>query len=110
MPMGLEELFATADLNPECLICPESSDDKATGATTQAVMAQARTPGHLSYIYLVPGREGVGADDVVLIEPLRNHAGEGINVLYADGRVEWLSGPPATELLQNARQPATRPH
>jgi prepilin-type processing-associated H-X9-DG protein len=45
------------------------------------------------YIYTIPRAErmmsSVAADRVVLHEPLSNHAGNGLHVLFADGSVEW---------------------
>jgi prepilin-type processing-associated H-X9-DG protein len=85
-------LLLTEDLASEAFICPATDDTRAEGATTQAV-ATSLTMGahHLSYVYTGNGLSvKSSADAVVAYEPLSNH-GDGMNVLYADGHVQWLT-------------------
>ncbi|HEY2589311.1 MAG TPA: H-X9-DG-CTERM domain-containing protein [Tepidisphaeraceae bacterium] len=65
-------------------------------------------PGNYPYIYRGAGlTDAVPADIVLLYEPLQNH-GSGINVLHADGSVEWLDRKDAIAFLDRLRS-ATGP-
>jgi prepilin-type processing-associated H-X9-DG protein len=58
-------------------------------------------PGHCSYIYLGKGLNDrtVAADTVVLYEPLTNHQGDGMHVLFGDFHVEWVPASIAQTIL-----------
>jgi hypothetical protein len=51
-PETLGILRETEDITPDAFICPSSDDTRAQGPTTQAVVADLTSGGHLSYIYL----------------------------------------------------------
>lgn len=92
-PGRFEDLLLTQDITSEVFICPESDDERAVGPTTQAAVAQFSTPGHLSYIYVgseLTTKDLPDSTLVVAYEPLKNHHGNGMNVLFADGHVEVL--------------------
>lgn len=38
---------------------------------------------------------------MVLVEPLENHEGSGMNVLYADGTTKFLARPEAEKVLES---------
>jgi prepilin-type processing-associated H-X9-DG protein len=99
-PNTLAELMEE-QLTTNVFICPQSLDAASTGATTQAVAADFQKPGHLSYIYLGKGlrADTVSDDTVVLYEPLSNHAGAGMNVLFGDGHTEFISPAVGTKFL-----------
>ncbi|HEY8665921.1 MAG TPA: H-X9-DG-CTERM domain-containing protein [Tepidisphaeraceae bacterium] len=89
-PDMIEELL-DEDFGAEILVCPSTNDTKAIGATTQAIAANVATPGHLSYIYLGKGFTSQCLPNTVLCyEPVTNH-GDGSNVLFGDGHVEFMS-------------------
>jgi hypothetical protein len=95
-PPTLEPLLATQDITSEVFCCPSSNAIKAEGATPQQVaQALAANPAkHLSYVYIGPHRNPPPPlsrrGRVVCYEPLDNHDGDGMNVLYENGSVEWL--------------------
>ena len=75
-------------------------------------------PGHVSYIYLGKGLSAESATEgtVLLYEPLSNHTGDGMNVLFADFHVEWLTAAEASTVLKQVaakrfpvRYPMTQP-
>lgn len=111
--------FENEDLTPAVFVCPSSNDLPAAGPTTQATVANLLVPGHLSYVYLGKGLNDKTAlpDMVLAYEPLSNHNNYGMNALFGDLRVEWLSAAEAQPLLnQVASQtwpvripPATQP-
>lgn len=90
LPDTLEQLVASGELAPDALVCPTSNDTIAPGATPQAQAASLATPGHLSYVYLGKGLDHrANADVIIAYEPPSNHRNDGMNVLYADGHVEF---------------------
>lgn len=101
-PSQLGQLITGADINPEVLVCPDSNDMKATGANTQQILADFAKPGHCSYVYLGAGltSKTVLADTVVAYENLADHGGDGMNVLFGDGHVDWFNKNGATYLLK----------
>ena len=83
----LAVLPAQTDLEVRFLSCPATDDERAAGARP-------------SYIYFGKGlTEPVEATKIVVVEPLENHEGSGLNVLYGGGRVEWLDRPAAEAVL-----------
>ena len=98
----MESILASEDLSPQAFVCPSSNDMPVpTLATTQATAAGLRQPGHCSYIYLGTGLtdQMVAPDMVLAYEPLTNHGGTGMNVLFGDFHVEWLARGDAMDLL-----------
>lgn len=97
-PDTLDELIVKADLNPEVFVCPSSGDSAAPGATPQEMATNLSKPGHLSFVYLGKGlKNPVHPDRIVAHELLGNH--DGMNVLYADGHVEWFGDAQAKQIL-----------
>ena len=108
-PDRIDRLLAYVPSN--VFVCPSCGDTPASGQTPQLLAADLAKGGHLSYVY-VGYAYGTGslvnpATTIVLYEPLTNHS-DGINVLYADGSVNFLArGMAVTTIAQvNAR---TRP-
>jgi len=102
-PDSLQTMLKYTDITAEAFVCPSTSD-------TMATAAGPLSPGHVSYVYLGRGMTNNLASSVVLAyEPLSNHADEGMNVLYGDCHVEWLTKAQALRMLQGLRTPATGP-
>lgn len=117
-PDDLESLLTTEDIVPATMNCPTTSDVPAQGPTKQAMLEEFRKPGHVSYVYVGKGLTLKSpADAVVLFEPLSNHtndgmtvwserladrSGDGMNVLFADGHVEWLVNEDGRAILAQA--------
>ncbi len=101
-PPALDLLISTQDVGTSVFICPSSNDDKAQGATSELRVQDFRTtPGRCSYIYIGAAfTQGTAtAAHVIAYEPLANHSKGGMNVLYGDGHVDWLSAADARYLL-----------
>jgi prepilin-type processing-associated H-X9-DG protein len=102
-PPDLATIFQDEDLIPEVFVCPQTPTPPPAGPTTQAVAAQLKRPGVSDYIYVGDGLTTSSLDDsVVLYEPLSDHGGDGMNVLFADGRVVWVEGKASRSILQQA--------
>lgn len=81
-------LLMTQDLVPEVFVCPVSDVERAP--TREAFVG---TFADSSYLYLAGGLTDVsklGDDVVLLIDRPENHDGDGGNVLFADGHVEFI--------------------
>ena len=110
-PMQLEDLVKPNLLQPVSLTCPFTTD---MPAANEAELARG---GHNSFVFRAAGRAAseIGADEIVVHEPLTNHAGEGAMALFGDGHVEWLTPMDLTKMLSRdpapsaATTPATRP-
>jgi prepilin-type processing-associated H-X9-DG protein len=109
-PPRFEDLLLTEDIGSEVFTCPSSNDTMAPGTTPQAQAQNLSTGGHLSYIYLGAGHALNSSPTAVLAyEPLSNHAGGGINVLYFDGTVTFIPAPQARQLLKTLKPPPLAP-
>ena len=114
-PDTLQQLCEDTDLSPENLVCPSSSDVAARGPTTREWVAQLAMPGHLSYTYMGQGLTTATADPnrPILYEAMSNHdlgvaRWAGMNILFADGRVEFFDPITAKKRLA-AVAPTTLP-
>jgi prepilin-type processing-associated H-X9-DG protein len=114
-PDRLEDLLSNEiDLTPDVFVCPSSKDTPATAATTrQSATRLSSEPGHLSYIYLGKGlTDKAEATVLVAYEPM-NHHGDGCNMLFADGHVEYVPSAQAKAIINQATSrpttAATRP-
>jgi prepilin-type processing-associated H-X9-DG protein len=109
LPASLEDLAIAGDITPETLICPESHDKPAMGKGT-ALATALKKPGHNSYIYLGTGRAAAefGSGDLLAYDFPSNHGGVGVNALFGDGHVEYLSRTGLQTLLARTRA-STRP-
>jgi prepilin-type processing-associated H-X9-DG protein len=89
--------FGAAPAPASVSICPEAALHGVPPATTGKVITS-------SYIYVPPtvqllGKMSSPATTVAAYEPLANHGGRSVNVLYWDGHVELLQGAPAQAMV-----------
>ncbi|MDB5355449.1 MAG: hypothetical protein JWN24_1902 [Phycisphaerales bacterium] len=88
----------STSMSLDVLVCPSSTDSPPTTASGIS------TPGHLSYVYAGSGLTNrAGPNEVLAYEPLSNHKNDGINVLYADGHVEFQTRANAQRIIQQAK-------
>ena len=106
LPDDFSTLLVKEDLTSAVFNCPRSNDVPAEGATPQEQAENLKKPDRCSYRYFGKGLSLPLPDDRILaLEPLENHEGEGMNVLYADGRVEWVNASEAAGAMQKATTP-----
>ena len=89
------------DISVTAFVCPASNDTPAVaGATPQASAANVQAGGHLSYVYLGKGMTNTQPANAVLVyEPLTDHRNQGMNVLFGDGHVDWVTAQSANQIL-----------
>ena len=98
-PPRLEDLLLAGNITADVYVCPSSKDTIAPGATAQAQAAVLSSGGHESYIYIPNLNTSASAQTVLLYEPLTDHSGAGMNVLYGDGHVEFDTRQQATGII-----------
>jgi prepilin-type processing-associated H-X9-DG protein len=91
-PASFQELLPAADITTEVFVCPLSTDTRAFGPTTLETLQVFGEPGHNSYVYAGAGLTSatITPSHVLAYENLSNHGGDGMNVVYGDGSVEWV--------------------
>jgi hypothetical protein len=92
-PPNIDALVLTQDVRFEQLVCPSTTDTPAPGPTMQAALRNLHAqPGHCSYTYVGRGltNRTATAEHVVAYEPISNHGGAGISVLFGDGHTLFL--------------------
>jgi prepilin-type processing-associated H-X9-DG protein len=91
-PDDLGALLLTQDLTAEVFICPSSQGERAPGQTPQEQAQQLSDPLHMTYVYAGKGKSRPAAQPDAMIlgyEHVEHHNCDGMNVLYADGHVEF---------------------
>jgi prepilin-type processing-associated H-X9-DG protein len=89
MPPDLQEVAKTEDLTPDVLHSP---------------FGDAKAAGDYTYFALDVLNKDVPPDVVIAYDAAELRSGEGANVLYADGHVEWLDRDGVNKALEKAAQ------
>jgi hypothetical protein len=112
-PDSFRTILLSEDVGSDKFVSPLSFDTPAQGANQQAIADQLTAGGHLSYVYL--GNEltttNVTPDTIVAYEKLE-HDVDGTNILYSDGRVDWIDRVIAAKIIASAQAgkfPVTMP-
>jgi prepilin-type processing-associated H-X9-DG protein len=84
-PPDLQTLVRSGDLEPRILISPRDP-----------------SPDECSYEYIAGQTSGSAARNVLAYEP--DYDGEGGNILFADGRVEWVKPPEYQRVIDETRK------
>lgn len=102
-PDQIEQIL-DKDLAGEIFVCVATHETPGRG-TREQKQAEIAAGRHYSYIYVGSGLKTDCASNVVLMyEPLTNHHGRGMNVLFADYHIEFLDAKSAEAML-NSRVP-----
>jgi prepilin-type processing-associated H-X9-DG protein len=110
LPPDLPTLYLAEDLTAEQFVCPVSGDEIANGMKTPAVAGKLSDKPHCSYIYVGAGQTiSAPSHTVLAYEPASNHSGDGANVLFGDGHVEFLGAKQLPAALAPTTTPATAP-
>jgi prepilin-type processing-associated H-X9-DG protein len=88
-PPDLGTLIKTEDVTAEVFVCPDTNTHPPPNMSPDDAADWVNK--NSDYIYIGAGlRQGAGRDVVVCYEKDDNHGGDGINVLFGDGHVEFL--------------------
>ena len=100
-PDTLEHLLHSQDITAHVYVCPSSNDTVAAGANAQAIVNDMAGGGHVSYVYAGKGLTSQSpADAILAYEPMTNHSGDGTNILFGDGHVEFVTKNRAQALIR----------
>ena len=95
-PPDFPTMLQTQDITAEVFTCPSTPTDRATGATTQRVVASLLAGDHLDYAWVGAGLKNDAPAEVVLAFDLERHVPRdaatttGMNVLTADGVAQFV--------------------
>jgi hypothetical protein len=112
-PDSFRTILLSEDVSSDRFVSPLSFDTPAQGGNQQAIADQLTAGGHLSYVYLGNGltTTNVTPDTIVAYEKLE-HVVDGTNILYSDGRVDWVDRVIAAKIIASAQAgkfPVTMP-
>ena len=99
-PPSLAVLCRQEEISSEMMVCPSSNDERSPAPDTAGVVAdvqaaETNAAGHkhrLSYIYVASQLTTTTTSETTIVayEPLDNHSGEGVSVLFGDGHVDFI--------------------
>ncbi len=95
-PEKLSDLYPNYVDNVKLFTCPSAGGPKIT--------KKEEIDSRTSYIYVTGLTEASLSDAVVIYEDPSNHRGEGGNVAFADGHVEWLSAEELKPIMARRRE------
>jgi len=100
-PPDLGTLVKTEDIRPAVFVCPTSGTPVPPGNLTLDQAADW-VNANSSYVYVGAGLKA-GADPAIVVayEKDENHR-DGMNILFADGHVDWVPLDRAHELIQQS--------
>ncbi len=110
-PPDLGTLVTTQDISPEVFACPSSSTSLPAAIRGAAPAQQAAWVNeNAAYVYLLPPGTtmNLNPEIVVLHERLDNHDHDGMNLLFADGHVEFMNMPAAQREIEKSKRELAR--
>ncbi|HEY1686166.1 MAG TPA: hypothetical protein VGG19_15475 [Tepidisphaeraceae bacterium] len=101
-PPDLGTLVLTEEISPRVFLCPSASSHLPAGFSTMSAEDQAVWVSKNSdYIYLGKGmNSSVNPDLIVLYEKDANHRRDGMNILFADGHVDFNNLAGAHQMIE----------
>jgi prepilin-type processing-associated H-X9-DG protein len=109
LPPDLGTLAKEEDIIAEVFICPDSNTKVPANLPFEQLVPWVNA--NSDYVYLGAGMQWRNDPQIILAcEKETNHGGKGMNVLFGDGRVQWMSIESADRLItqQQAQRAVTR--
>ncbi len=99
-PPDLGTLVTATDLPAGVFVCPSGNTPPPPPGMKPADAA-AWVNAHSDYIYLGAGKKNgaIGGNDVLAYEKPGAHGGQGMEVLYGDGHVDWVTAAQSQQLM-----------
>jgi prepilin-type processing-associated H-X9-DG protein len=101
-PPDLGTLVKTEDIGPEVFICPSANTSLPPNIHAMTPDQQAAWVNeHSDYVYVGKGlKSDAPADRVTVYEKETDHGGDGMNMLYGDGHVEFQNAQAARREIE----------
>lgn len=100
-PEDISVLVKAGTVDIKSLLCPAMPVNQPLPDTADAAAVKTFLEKHGAYVYLGAGKTTSAERDYILAyEKLDNHRFEGVNLLFADGSVQFVSVQKAAELLK----------
>jgi prepilin-type processing-associated H-X9-DG protein len=98
----LGELLRTQDITIDVFVCPSSGNAVPADVRGGPVNVMAEwVDANSSYVWAGAGKTNeMRADEVLCYERMHNHDGDGINIVFGDGHVEFLLRAGAEKILR----------
>jgi prepilin-type processing-associated H-X9-DG protein len=108
MPPDLGTILKTQDLVLQVFVSPMGNNPVPANLGQMTPDRQAAwVNSNSDYVYMARGKtNAIPADQVVAYEKLQNSRGQGTNMLFGDGHVEWVPMAQAQQLIEGG---GTRP-
>ncbi len=103
-PPDLGTLIKTEDITASVFVCPDTNSQPPPGMTPD--QAADWVNRNSDYVYVGAGMvQGQQPSTVVCYEKDKDHGGDGMNMLFGDGHVEFLTLPAAHEMIEKSGKP-----
>jgi len=101
-PADLGTLVKTEEISIECFTCPSSNTEIPPEVRAGNPDVQVKWVNeHSDYVYLGKGHKNSDSPEVVMLyEKAEDHDRDGMNMLFADGHVEFMTLPAAMKLIK----------
>jgi len=101
-PPDLGTLVKTEDITASVFVCPDTNNRPPPGMTPDQA---ADWINHNSdYVYVGAGmKQGERPSTIVCYEKDKNHGGDGMNILFGDGHVEFWRLPEAHRMIEKSK-------
>jgi prepilin-type processing-associated H-X9-DG protein len=96
-PDSIATVLATQDISTDVFLCPACIHRPASG-----VLPEVDGPVATSYVYVGAAMHydlEIAGTVILVYEPISNHNGRGMNVLFGDAHVEWWEAERAEKLI-----------
>ncbi len=101
-PPNLGILIMDGSISVNTVLCPSAGVNISAMPGDMTLQEMARwADANTPYIYVYPNEgSNASSDAIIMYEPLENHAGDGMNILWGDGHVSFETDDQAFRILR----------